>query len=99
VDHVESAGVSDSPQVGDVFHVRAYVFLGDLAPDQVEVQLVHGRASESDELTDIEVKSLILADSYEGSQYCFEGDLVPKMTGPFGHGPDPAHPPGHGQRR
>jgi starch phosphorylase len=85
VDHVESAGVSDSPQVGDVFHVRAYVFLGDLAPDQVEVQLVHGRASESDELTDIEVKSLILADSYEGSQYCFEGDLVPKMTGPFGY--------------
>jgi starch phosphorylase len=51
----------------------------------VEVQLVHGRASESDELTDIEVKSLILADSYEGSQYCFEGDLVPKMTGPFGY--------------
>ena len=43
VDHVESSGVSDSPQVGDRLHVRAFVSLGELSPDDVEVQVVHGR--------------------------------------------------------
>ena len=85
MDHVESSGVSDSPQVGDVFHVRAFVSLGDLAPDQVEVQLVHGRASESDELRDIEVAPLVFTESYEGGQHSFEGDLVPTKTGAFGY--------------
>jgi starch phosphorylase len=61
------------------------VSLGDLAPDQVEVQLVHGRASESDELRDIEVAPLVFTESYEGGQHSFEGDLVPTKTGAFGY--------------
>jgi len=85
VDHVESSGVSDSPQVGDVLHVRAYVSLGDLAPDEVEVQIVHGRVSVSDELRDIETASLALAESYEGGRHRFEGDLLPTRTGAFGY--------------
>jgi starch phosphorylase len=85
VDHVESTGVADSPQVGDVLHVRAFVSLGDLAPDEVEVQVVHGRASESDELRDIETASLTFGESYEDGQHRFEGDLVPTRTGAFGY--------------
>ena len=85
VDHVESSGVSDSPQVGDILHVRAYVSLGDLAPDEVEVQVVHGRVSVSDELRDIETASLALAESYEGGRHRFEGDLLPTRTGAFGY--------------
>jgi starch phosphorylase len=42
VEHVESSGVADAPEVGSVLSVRAFVALGDLAPDDVEVQLVHG---------------------------------------------------------
>ena len=60
VDHVESSGVSDSPQVGDGLHVRAFVSLGELAPDDVEVQVVHGRTSESDDLRDVETAPLTL---------------------------------------
>jgi starch phosphorylase len=85
VDHVESSGVADSPQVGDVLRVRAFVSLGDLAPDEVEVQVVHGRASVSDELRDIETAPLAFAQSYEGGRYSFEGDLVPTRTGAFGY--------------
>ena len=85
VDHVESSGVSDSAQVGDILHVRAFVSLGDLAPHDVEVQLVHGRASESDELTDIETAPLAFAKSYEDGRHRFEGDLVPTRTGAFGY--------------
>ena len=41
---------SDSPQVGEILHVRAYVSLGELTPDEVEVQVVHGHAQDSDDL-------------------------------------------------
>ena len=85
VDHVESSGVSDSPQVGDTLHVRAFVSLGELGPDEVEVQVVHGRASESDDLRDIETAPLAFAKSYEGGRHRFAGDLVLTRTGVFGY--------------
>jgi len=85
VDHVESSGVSDSPQVGDTLHVRAFVSLGDLDPDEVDVQVVHGRASQSDNLRDIEMAPLGFAESYEGGRHRFEGDLVLTRTGAFGY--------------
>jgi starch phosphorylase len=85
VDHVESSGVSDSPQVGDTLHVGAFVSLGDLDPDEVAVQVVHGRASESDDLRDIETAPLNFAESYEGGRHRFEGDLVLTRTGIFGY--------------
>ena len=54
VDHVESSGVGDSPELGETLHVTAYVSLGDLAPDDVEVQVVHGRTNHhGDELHDV----------------------------------------------
>ena len=58
VDHVESSGVSDSPQVGDVLSVRAFVSLDGLAPDDVQVEVVHGRVTPSDELGDTQVVAL-----------------------------------------
>jgi starch phosphorylase len=85
VDHVEPSGVSDSPQVGDTLHVSAFVSLGDLAPDDVDVQLVHGRASESDTLRDIETAPLGFAETYEDGRHRFEGDLVLTRTGIFGY--------------
>jgi len=85
VDHVESSGVSDSPQVGDTLHVRAFVSLGELGPEEVEVQVVHGRASESDDLRDIETAPLGFAKTYEAGRHRFEGDLVLTRTGVFGY--------------
>ena len=50
--HVESGGVDVVPQVGDTLHVRAQVNLDGLSPDDVAVQIVHGRAQDGDELVD-----------------------------------------------
>jgi glycogen phosphorylase len=61
------------------------VSLGDLAPGEVEVQVVHGRASASDELRDIETAPLAFSESYEGGRHSFDGDLVPSRTGTFGY--------------
>jgi starch phosphorylase len=85
VDHVESSGVSDTPQVGESFHVDAFVSLDGLAPDEVEVQLVHGRVSTGDDLRDTEMAPLAFAESYEGGRHRFEGDLLPTRTGAFGY--------------
>ncbi|MGO4341593.1 alpha-glucan family phosphorylase [Pedococcus sp. 2YAF34] len=85
VDHVESSGVSDSPQIGETLHVRAYVSLGDLTPDEVEVEVVHGTARDSDELRDVQCEPLALVESYEGGRHQFAGDFALARTGSFGY--------------
>lgn len=85
VDHVESAGVSDTPQVGDEVRVRAFVALGSLAPGDVEVQLVHGRVTPSDTLVDTVTLALTHAETYEGGRHRFEGTVRLRRTGPFGY--------------
>src|SRR5689334_3012730 len=42
IDHVESEGVSESPEVGGALDLRVFVSLGDLGPDEVSVEVVHG---------------------------------------------------------
>ncbi len=94
VEHVDSSGVSDSPQVGDELQVRAVVSLGGLAPTDVQVQVVHGRVSPSDTITDSVVQPLRFvsaagaADGHDGhgeARYVFEGALKLRRTGPFGY--------------
>src|SRR6185437_536568 len=86
VDHVESSGISDSPQVGDVLHLRAFVNLDGLEPQDVVVQVVHGRVSEADEIgPDSTLVELEHAEAYEGGRHRFEGDLRLTRTGSFGY--------------
>jgi glycogen phosphorylase len=50
VEHVESHGVGDNPEVGSVLTVRAFVALGPLTPDDVAVEVVHGVIDGDDDL-------------------------------------------------
>ncbi len=85
VEHVESSGVSDSPQVGDEVSIRAFVSLGDLAPSDVSVQLVHGRVTPEDTLVDTVAQDLTHVEAYEAGRHCFEGVVKLRRTGPFGY--------------
>ena len=86
VDHVESAGVGDSPQIGETLHVTAYVSLGTLAPDDVEVQLVHGKTNHhGDELRNVRTVPLELTESYEHGRHQFFGSLELETSGAFGY--------------
>ncbi len=85
VDHVDTEGVADSPQVGDQVHIRAFVALGDLAAGDVQVQVAFGRVSELDQLTDVQTTSLAWAEAYEGGRHRFEGDVALSRTGAFGY--------------
>jgi glycogen phosphorylase len=85
VDHVESSGVPDSPQIGATLDVRVYASLGALNPDDVDVQVVHGRVDSDDELREPEIVSLRLRESYEAGRHRFEGQVELGRNGPFGY--------------
>ncbi|MFP5345681.1 MAG: alpha-glucan family phosphorylase [Actinomycetes bacterium] len=84
VDHVESSGIGDAAQIGELLRVDAVVSLGDLRPSDVDVQVVHGRVSETDELRDTMVESLGHVASDDGRQQ-FAGQLRLRRTGAFGY--------------
>ncbi|MTE23870.1 alpha-glucan family phosphorylase [Microbacterium sp. ZXX196] len=85
VEHVESAGAGDVAEVGAALSVRAFVGLGELAPSDVAVQLVHGRARGDDEIADAQVTTLAVSESYEGGRFCFTGTHTLERPGPFGY--------------
>ncbi|MBC9821604.1 alpha-glucan family phosphorylase [Terrabacter sp. MAHUQ-38] len=85
VEHVEPSGLSDSPQIGDVLDLRAYVALDGLTPEDVEVQLVHGHVNDVDELSGTEVAPLELVESYDDGRHQFAGSQPLRRTGSFGY--------------
>lgn len=85
VAHVESGGVDATPQLGEELHVRAYVELGDLSPDDVKVELVHGHAREGDRLTDIRRLRLELESHDLGAPATFHGRVRLDRSGSFGY--------------
>jgi starch phosphorylase len=85
VEHVESSGVGDAPEVGAEMSVRAFVALGELSPDDVEVQLVHGKTSSEDVLLETTVAALDPVESYEGGRHRFDGAVTLEHGGAFGY--------------
>jgi starch phosphorylase len=85
VEHVESSGVSETPEIGADLSVRAFVSLGELSTDDVAVQLVHGSLDSDDQLKDTVVDTLTLAETYEGGRYRFDGTVALDRSGAFGY--------------
>jgi starch phosphorylase len=85
VAHVESAGFATSPHVGEELHVRVHVELGDLAPDDVAVELVHGRPRASEELGDTHAVTLALESHDLGRPAVYAGGVHFARAGAFGY--------------
>jgi starch phosphorylase len=85
IDHVDSSGVGDAPEVGTVMKVQAFVTLDGLSPEDVDVQVLHGRVGESDTLRDVTVTTLSLAESYEGDRHRYDGEVTLSSSGAFGY--------------
>ena len=82
--HVESSDVGQVAEVGGSLTLRAEIQLGELSVDDVDVQVVHGRVDESDQLTDVRAVSLKSAGT-AGAAQLYEGALDLDRTGPFGY--------------
>jgi glycogen phosphorylase len=85
VDHVETTGVADVPEVGSTLEARAFVSLGPLAPDDVDVQVVHGRVDDRDQITGTSAVSLRHEEAYEGGRHRYVGTVRLDRAGPFGY--------------
>ena len=85
VEHVESSGVGDAPEIGTHLTVRAFVSLGDLTADDVDVQLVHGVIDSEDTLVATATESLAPVEGYEGGRFRFDGGVTLARSGAFGY--------------
>jgi starch phosphorylase len=85
VEHVDSVGVSEDPQIGDTLQVNAYVALHTLSPDDVAVEVAYGRAEESDTLADITIMELKAQEDLGSGRHLFTGSLVIDRSGSFGY--------------
>jgi starch phosphorylase len=87
--HVESGGLDDTPQVGDVLQVRAQVQLGGLLPKDVAVEVVYGHAVHGDELSDAATVELTprAGEPAEGDSAptVYEGTVELARAGSFGY--------------
>jgi starch phosphorylase len=84
VDHVESLS-GDAVQVGDEIHVSALVRLGELTPDDIEVQLVTGRVDSEDSLAETRVTPFPTGVDVEGGLRRYEGTIQAARSGSIGY--------------
>ncbi|MEH0109290.1 alpha-glucan family phosphorylase [Tersicoccus sp. MR15.9] len=85
VEHVDAEGVTDAPQIGDILTINAYVSLGGLSTDDVDVEVGYGRVSESDHIHDRAFADLTPAEDLGNGRARFTGTLVVDRSGPFGY--------------
>ncbi|MBA2774835.1 MAG: alpha-glucan family phosphorylase, partial [Nocardioidaceae bacterium] len=85
IEHVESFDMSDAPALGQTLTVRVYASLGLISPEEVAVQLVHGRVAGDDQLRDPHTSVLTHAETYEAGRHRFDAEVALDHTGPFGY--------------
>lgn len=85
IEHVETSSTADAFELGHKLALRVFVALGSLSPEDVAVQVVHGRVDDSDELREPAVTELSVGESYEHGHYRFDGAVPLERTGPFGY--------------
>jgi len=85
VEHVETSGVDDSPQLGNDMVVRAFVALGSLTPDDVVIEVVHGKVDAQDRIVNPTAAYLASSASYEGNRWLYETVVPLDRTGVFGY--------------
>ncbi|MFC7624996.1 alpha-glucan family phosphorylase [Microlunatus sp. GCM10028923] len=84
VDHVATR-TGDSVQVGDRIEVTALIRLGDLEPDDVEVQLVAGRLDGDDELRDLRPVPLQAEPGPSAGLLRYSGTVAVERAGAIGY--------------
>jgi starch phosphorylase len=84
VEHVESLG-GDQVEVGTKIHVSALVRLGELTPDDIQVQLVTGRVGGDDRLYEPRVTPFPAGIDIDGGLRRYEGWVEAKRAGAIGY--------------
>jgi starch phosphorylase len=84
VQHVESSGVGDTPELGATLSLRAEVDLAGLAPSDVDVQAAYGRVDDTNKLHEVRTASMTCVGNGDGL-HRYEGTVPLERTGAFGY--------------
>jgi starch phosphorylase len=84
VEHVESLA-GEQVEVGTKIHVSALVRLGELTPDDIQVQLIIGRLDGDDHLYDPRVDPFPAGVNIDGGLRRYEGWVEAKRAGAIGY--------------
>ena len=84
VEHVESLA-GEQVEVGTKIHVSALVRLGELTPDDIQVQLVTGRVSGDDRLYEPRVSLFPTGVDVDGGLRRYEGWVEAVRAGAIGY--------------
>jgi starch phosphorylase len=82
VDHLDLPGAV--VELGTERTVEAVVALGDLSPDDVQVQLIHGPAGQGAELTDTEIVPMAPAGTADDGHLRYTGRFTCAQAGRYG---------------
>jgi starch phosphorylase len=85
VEHVESTVAGETPQVGAPLPVRAVVALGELAPEDVAVEVAYGQVDETDSLVAPTFAPLTLGETLDDGRFRYDGEVPLSRTGSFGY--------------
>jgi starch phosphorylase len=92
IEHVDAVAeadaqgeVGDAARLGGGLRIRALVQIGELAPDEVEVQAVFGRVDEDDQLRSTSLATLEHLGVDEIGRNRYEGAIDLEQSGPFGY--------------
>jgi starch phosphorylase len=85
IEHIEADGVGDAVMQGTPVTVRAYVALGELSPDDVEVQVVFGHVDADDRLVDPAHQAMDVVEAYDGNRWQLSRVVVLDRNGSFGY--------------
>ncbi|MGW2641009.1 DUF3417 domain-containing protein, partial [Streptomyces sp. NPDC001348] len=86
IDHVETTATRATAELGTTLGLRVRVGLGDLSPDDVEVQAVSGRVDSEDRITDASTIALkAVGGPDQDGRRVYEGPLSLDRTGPYGY--------------
>ena len=75
---------NDDLKVGLTYHIVAEVELGDLTPDDVEVQIYYGKVDGGADTPKSVVKMLNAQKKGKSAHYLYRGEIDCKDTGQFG---------------
>ncbi|MFE2648248.1 glycosyltransferase family 1 protein [Streptomyces nigra] len=86
VDHVETSAAAPTAELGSTLSLRVRVGLGELGPEDVEVQAVSGRVDGEDRIADAATVPLKPVGSPDtDGRWVYEGPLSLDRTGPYGY--------------
>ena len=84
VSDLELPDMNGSAKVGQTMLVKIRVFLGDLLPEDVKVEVMRGSLNARDEIVNSEVFTATLVESHEDGIHLYQVDMVCTRSGRLG---------------